>query len=497
MSNRKSRAGKTRRPLVLIGAMLTMFMVAVEATIVATALPSIVADLGGFDQFSWVFAIFLLTQVVAVPIYGRLADLYGRKPMFYSGATIFLLGSTACGFAHSMLALIIFRAVQGIGAGALQPTVYTVMGDIYTAEERARVQGAISGVWGVSAVAGPLLGALIVDHLDWPLVFWINLPIGAAAVVLFSLFLHENVERRQHRIDWQGALLFAIATSALLLALIQGATLPGWAIVALLVVAAAVGAAFFVQQQRSSEPMMQFELWRNRIIATGNLGGLAAGSIMMGVTLILPIYVQGAIGGPPLAAGLVLGAMSISWPAATMMGGRLMAWSSYRAVAALGALVLIAGSVFLLFLTPERGTLWAGAGSLIIGFGMGFTTIVFLVSIQSSVAWEQRGAATASHVFMRMLGQVLGAAVYGAILNFGLHRRAPDAIGLVDKLMDPIQRRMLGGAEMAELIDALAASLHDVYWVSIALSAAALAFALWIPTGLSPRSHAPAAQRVK
>ena len=156
-----------------------------------------------------------------------------------------------------------------------------------------------------------------------------------------------------------------------------------------------------------------------------------------------------------------------------------------------------AGSVFLLFLTPERGTVWAGTGSLIIGFGMGFTTIVFLVSIQSSVAWEQRGAATSSNVFMRMLGQVLGAALYGAILNFGLHSRAPDAMGLVDKLMDPAQRKLLGDAEMGGLIDALAASLHDVYWVSIALAAAALVFALWIPAGLSPRSHAPAGRSVK
>lgn len=486
LSDRKHPHRATRRPLVLVGAIFTMFMVAVEATIVATALPSIVADLGGFDQFSWVFAIFLLSQAVAVPIYGRLADLYGRKTMFFSGATIFLAGSTACGFAHSMLALIVFRAIQGIGAGALQPTVYTVVGDMYAAEERARVQGALSSIWGVSAIAGPLLGAFIVEHLDWPLVFWINLPVGAVAVTLFALFLHEDVVRRPHRIDWQGALLFAVACIALLLAMVQGAVLPRTLVIGLVVVALVLGYVFFRQQRRTPEPMMQLDLWRHRVIATCNLGGLSVGAIMMGVTLVLPIYVQGVMGGTPLAAGLVIGAMSIGWPSATMLGGQLMARTSYRTVAALGAVALTAGSVFLLYLTPERGTWWAGWGALIIGFGMGFNTIVFLVSIQASVPWEQRGVATASNVFMRMLGQAVGAALYGAVLNFGLQQRVPDAAGLVDRLMDPAQRHGLAATEIERLTGAVAASLHEVYWFSAGIALLTLVLALRLPSGLRP-----------
>jgi EmrB/QacA subfamily drug resistance transporter len=469
-----------------------MFMVAVEATIVATALPSIVADLGGFDQFSWVFAIYLLATAVTVPIYGRLADLYGRKPMFFVGATVFLAGSTACGFAHSMIALIVFRAVQGIGAGALQPTIFTVIGDMYGAEGRAKAQGAISAVWGISSVAGPLLGAFIVENLDWPLVFWINLPLGAAAALLFGLFLHENVARHQHRIDWPGALLFAAAATALLLALIQGTVLPRALVIGLVVAAIVLGVAFYRQQRRAREPMMQLDLWNNRIIATCNLGCLFVGAIMLGVTLVLPIFVQGVMGRPPLAAGLVIGAMSIGWPVATTVSGWLMTRTSYRAVAVLGALTLVAGSVFLLYLTPERGPLWAGWGSLIIGVGMGFTTIVFLVSIQSGVAWEQRGAATASNVFMRMLGQVLGAALYGALLNYGIHRRAPEAAGLVNQLIDPAERHALAAAELQHLTDVIGASLHDVYWVSTALAVGALIFALRIPAGLRPDHKAAA-----
>ena len=486
LSDRKSRGRMTHRPLVLLGAVLTMFMVAVEATIVATALPSIVADLGGFEQFSWVFAIYLLATAVTVPIYGRLADLYGRKPMFFVGATVFLAGSTACGFAHSMVALIIFRAVQGIGAGALQPTIFTVIGDIYGAEGRAKAQGAISAVWGVSSIAGPLLGAFIVEHLNWPLVFWINLPVGGAAALLFGLFLHENVARHKHRIDWPGALLFAAAAAALLLALIQGAALPKAVVIGLLVAAVVLGIVFFRQQLRVTEPMMQLDLWRNRVIAISNIGALSVGAIMMGVTLVLPIFVQGVMGQPPLAAGLVIGAMSIGWPAATTVSGWFMTRTSYRTVALTGALILVAGSVFLLFLTSERGPVWAGAGAAIIGIGMGFTTIVYLISIQSGVDWQQRGAATASNVFMRMLGQVVGAALYGAILNYGIQRRAPDAAGMINQLIEPAERHKLAESVVDHLTGVIGASLHDVYWVSTGVAVATLLIALRIPAGLRP-----------
>ena len=471
---------------------LTMFMVAVEATIVATALPSIVADLGGFDRFSWVFAIYLLTQAVSVPIYGRLADLYGRKPMFILGATVFLGGSAACGFAHDMVALIVFRAIQGIGAGALQPIAFTVIGDIYTTEERGRVQGALSSVWGISAIVGPLLGAFIVEHVGWQLVFWINLPIGVAAVAMLGFFLHENVARREHRIDWLGAILFAAGTTALLLALIQGATLSRATLVGLLVAAFALIGGFLWLQGRVREPMMQLDLWRHRVILTANLGTLCTGAIMMGVTSVLPIYVQGVIGGPPLAAGIVIGAMSIGWPAANMIGGRLMGRASYRAIATAGGVALIAGSVVLLMLTPDRGMPWAVVGSLIIGFGMGFTNVVFLVSIQGSVGWERRGAVTSLMVFMRALGQATGAALYGAILNYGLYRRVPGSAGLVDRLMDPVQRHGLAGGEIERLTTAIAGALHEVYWVTGALAVATLLAALRIPLGLKPARGGPA-----
>ena len=212
--------------MIFIAACLADFMVSVEATIVATAIPTIVGDLGGLRLFSWVFGIYLLTQAVTIPIYGRLADIYGRKRVFYAGAGLFLIGSTLCGFAPNMVWLVLFRALQGCGAGGVQPIAMTICGDIYTPSERARVQGLISSVFGVAAVTGPSLGAFLVEHVGWRTVFWVNLPVGAAAVLMISLFLHERIEPRSHQVDYLGSLLMMLAIAALMLVLVQGGSLP-------------------------------------------------------------------------------------------------------------------------------------------------------------------------------------------------------------------------------------------------------------------------------
>ena len=218
-----AQAPSARRTLVLAACLMATFMAAVESSIVATAMPTIVADLGGFNLFAWVFAVYLLTQAVSIPVYGRLADIYGRKKVFYFGAGLFLVGSTMCGFAGNMVALILFRALQGFGAGGVQPIATTILGDIYTPTERAHVQGLVSSVFGVAAVLGPLLGAFLVEQVSWQLVFWVNLPIGVAAIVMIATFLTEPTERHPRRIDYLGSLLLMVAITALMLVLVQGA----------------------------------------------------------------------------------------------------------------------------------------------------------------------------------------------------------------------------------------------------------------------------------
>ena len=235
-----ARTAPTRRTLVLAACLMATFMAAVESSIVATAMPTIVADLGGFNLFAWVFAVYLLTQAVSIPVYGRLADMYGRKKVFYAGAGLFLVGSTLCGFAGNMATLILFRALQGFGAGGVQPISTTILGDIYAPTERAHVQGLVSGVFGIAAVLGPLLGAFLVEQVSWQLVFWVNLPIGIAAIVMIAIFLQESPEQHRRRIDALGSLLLLLAITALMLVLVQGSSLPYPALVAIGVTGLAV-----------------------------------------------------------------------------------------------------------------------------------------------------------------------------------------------------------------------------------------------------------------
>jgi EmrB/QacA subfamily drug resistance transporter len=475
-----------RRSLVLAACIMATFMAAVESTIVATAMPTIVGELGGFNLFSWVFAVYLLSQAVSIPVYGRLADIYGRKRIFYAGAWLFLIGSTLCGFAPNMVWLVVFRTLQGFGAGGVQPIAMTICGDIYTPSERARVQGLISSVFGVAAVAGPSLGAFLVEHVGWRTVFWVNLPVGAAAILMISLFLHERIEPRAHRVDYLGSLLMMVAIGALVLVLVQGSFLPS----GIVWLAAAVGlfglAALIVHEARIPEPMLPLELWRDRVIVISSLGGGLAGAIMMGVSAFLPTYVQGALGRTPLTAGLVLGCMSVTWALASLFGGRLMVRTTYRLTATLGALSLLVGSGVLVLLTPELGVPWASAGSAIMGIGMGLCNTVFIVSIQAAVPWTKRGAATSSCLFLRFIGQALGAATFGAVLNATIQHRAPEAVRLVNRLLEPSSRETLDPALQARLTGLVSAGLHNAYWLAVAMSVVTLLLVLRLPARLSP-----------
>ena len=366
------RPNELRRRLVLAACLIATFMAAVESTIVATIIPTIVSDLGGFNLFTWVFTVYLLTQAVTIPVYGRLADLYGRKPVFFVGTGIFVVGTVLCGLAWNMPSLVWFRALQGCGAGAIQPVAATILGDLYTPAERGRIQGLVASVFGVSAVTGPSLGAFLVAHLSWRAVFWVNVPIGIAAVVMIGVFLQEEVRHRQHRIDWAGSLLLLLAFGSLMIPLVQIGSLSRTALTALTATGVIALVALYVQERRAPEPMLPLELWRNRVIVVGSVGNFTSGAMMMGIAAFLPTYVQGAMGRGPIDGGLVLGAMSVSWALASIAAGRVMIRTSYRVVAILGGLSLSVGCGMLLTLNPDDGPLWASAGSLVVGIGMGF-----------------------------------------------------------------------------------------------------------------------------
>jgi EmrB/QacA subfamily drug resistance transporter len=474
------------RGLVLAAAMMAIVLTATEGSIVATAMPTIVADLGGFELFSWAFAAFLLTQAVSIPIYGRLADLYGRKPVFFAGTSLFLVASLLCGLAWGIGPLILFRALQGAGAGAIQPIATTIVGDIYTPAERARVQGYLSGVFGVAAVFGPPLGAFLVEHASWSFVFWINLPIGAVSFAMLARFLPERRQVRRHQVDYMGSALLALGAGALMLVLIQAQSLTVTTNMAVVLGAALALAALAVHEKRAAEPIFPATLWRNRVIAFGNLGSFTNGALIMAIGAYLPTYVQGAMGGSVLSAGLALAANSVSWAFASVAAGRLMVRTSYRLAAIIGGVSLIAGALLLITLDPARGLVWAISGSFVVGIGMGFCNTAFVVAIQASVGWNERGVATSSYMFMRIVGQSVGAAVFGAVLNFGLYTRAPEAAASINRLLDPALRHSLGAAELGHLSEAVASSLHLVYVIAGLAAVVTLGLACALPAAVSP-----------
>ena len=412
----------THRTLVLAAVMAANFMIAIEATIVSTAMPQIVGQLGGLPLYSWVFAAFLLTQTATTVVFGKLSDLIGRKKVMLVGIAAFLVGSILCGFAWSMPSLIVFRLVQGIGAGAVQPTAITIVGDLYSAHERGKIQGWLASVWAVSAILGPLAGGLIIQYFSWAWIFWMNLPIGALAAAGFWAFLHEKTARGRSKIDHLSAGIFTVAIAAIMADLTALST-SGRLEIGLTTLVALVAVVLFVlQERRSPEPMISLELWGRRPIAAANAASLLAGMVMIGLTTFLPMFVQGVMQKSPLIGGFALSAMVLGWPIGATVGVRGFRRFGVRSVLRVGGVLIPLGSLVFLVLNGESSPIVAGLGSLVIGLGMGLSSSASIILIQEIVDWSERGSVTASYLFARSLGSTFGATVFGAVLNFGLLR---------------------------------------------------------------------------
>jgi MFS family permease len=468
----------THRPLVLAAVMAANFMIAIEATIVSTAMPQIVAQLGGLPLYSWVFAAFLLTQTATTVVFGKLADLAGRKRVMLIGIAVFLFGSILCGFAWSMPSLIAFRLVQGIGAGAVQPTAMTIVGDLYSPHERAKIQGWLASVWALSAVLGPLAGGLIIQHFSWAWIFWMNLPVGALAAAGFLAYLHEKSARGRGRIDHLSAGIFTIAIAAIMADLTSLST-SGRLQIGLTTLVALVAVILFVlQERRSPEPMISLKLWGRRPIAAANAASLLSGMVMIGLTTFLPVFVQGVMQESPLIAGFALSAMVLGWPLGATAGVRIgFRRFGVRAVLRAGGALVPAGALVFVFLSRESSPVVAGLGSLVVGLGMGLFSSASIILIQEIVDWSERGSVTASYVFARSLGSTFGATVFGAVLNFGLLHSGHVAVSS-DQLRELLERGSAYAAGDPGLRGALEQSLHLTFisMFAVALMVAATAF---------------------
>ncbi|HET6726078.1 MAG TPA: MDR family MFS transporter [Gammaproteobacteria bacterium] len=418
------------RGWVLAALMLTEMLAAMDTTIVSTAVPQIVGDLGGFTLFSWLFSIYLLAQTATIPVYGKLADLFGRKPVLIVGTLIFLVGSAACAGAWNMVSLIAFRGLQGLGAGSIMATINTIAGDLFSVRERARVQGWLSSVWGMAAIVGPTLGGAFAEYASWRWIFLINLPIGAAAILLISRYLHEEGAGRRHHVDFAGAALMMLAGSAVILGLLQGGHAWPWLSaqsVGVFGIASLLIAVTFWVERRSVEPIMPGWVWRHRTLVGSNLAAVGMGVVMMGPNTYLPTFAQSVLSLGAIAAGLVLASMSIGWPVASSWSGRLYLRIGFRDAGLLGGLLMFVASIGFVLL-PYPGPIWAiVADQVMLGAGFGLLSTPLLVGIQSAVTWRERGVVTSANIWSRYLGQSLGAAVVAAIFNATMRHQLQQA----------------------------------------------------------------------
>ncbi|WP_200307485.1 MFS transporter [Streptomyces adelaidensis] len=457
------RTGTDRRGPVVAALMLAMGLAAMDSTIVSTAVPQIVADLGGFSVFSWLFSGYLLAVTVTLPVYGKLSDTFGRKPVLIAGAALFLLGSLLCAVAWNMGSLIAFRVVQGLGGGALQGTVQTLAADLYPLKERPKIQSKLSTVWAVSAVVGPGVGGVLATYADWRWIFLINLPLGAAALWLLARHLHEP--RREPagrpRIDWAGALTVFACGGALLTALVQGGVAwawLSWPSLTLLGTGVALIALLVLIERRAAEPIIPGWVWRRRTIAAVNLALGALGLLMVAPTVFLATYAQSVLGLAPVAAGFVVSVWTLSWPVSAALSQHVYRRIGFRDTAVLG-IGAAAAILFAFPFLPYPGEAWQPTLlMLLLGAALGLFQLPLIIGVQSTVEWEERGTATASILFCRQTGQTLGAAMFGAVANGVLAARLGGAGDL-----DHVTSALDSGTTAEPVRRAVADAVHAVY----------------------------------
>ena len=445
-----------RKRRALYGVMLSVFLAAMESTVVSTAMPTVVQSLGGVHIYSWVFSGFLLTSTVTMPVWGRLSDLFGRRPIYLTGLAIFLGGSALSGAAQNMGQLIVFRMVQGIGAGSLMTLGMTIVGDLFGLEQRARKQSYVSGVWGVASLLGPLLGGLLTDHISWRWVFYINLPFGAVAILLLRDALPEG-QRRPHRLDYPGVALFSVGVGALLVGIMEAGRVGRWTgldVLLPLVVSVVTLTAFVALERRTTEPIVPLRLFRFRMVTAASLNGLLSGMAMFGAISFVPLFLQDVGGMSATAAGFVLTPFVLGWVAMSIISARLALRLGYRVLVVSGMACLAAAFLLLARWAPGLTQAVAMRDALVGGIGMGLTFVPMLIAVQSAVPRPDLGAATSMTQFCRTIGGAVGLSVMGAVMV----------------------RRLAAGAPMAD-------ALHSVFTVGLVISVLAFVSAFLVPGG--------------
>lgn len=411
---------RSERGPILLALMLATFLIAIDSTILATAVPTIVHDLGGFDQFPWLFSVYLLAQAASVPVYAKLSDTFGRKPIMYTGIALFLAGSILSAMSWNMTALIVFRAVQGLGAGAITPTTMTIAGDIYTVRERAKAQAYIASVWAISSVAGPTLGGVFSQFVSWRWIFWVNVPLCLVALWMLARNYREQFTRHRRRIDYEGAVLLTVALVLLVLGILEGGQ--GWAWLswqsaACFGIGIALLIGFAVVERRAADPVLAPWVFTSRVVITTSVVALFVGVVLIGLTSFVPTFLEISAGAVPIVSGLAVAALTLDWPISGALAGRFYLKIGFRRTAVIGSILALAGAGLLVWFSLTPSVVLTGVACFVVGLGLGLVANPSLIAAQSSVDGTRRGVVSGSNMLARSVGSSLGVAVFGALAN--------------------------------------------------------------------------------
>jgi MFS family permease len=482
-----------RRRTVTIALILVTSLAAFESTVVSTAMPTIIGDLNGLAVYSWVFSVYLLAATVSMPLYGRLADIHGRRRILLVAIVLFLAGAAACAASRTMTGLILARGLQGLGAGGLVPIALVVSADLYSIRERARVQGVFSSVWGVSSLVGPLLGAGMTMAFGWRSIFSINLPLGLLAFVLVARNMRESRLPAPDPFDIRGAAFLVTGITALLFSFLHGASdsLGPGARLALVAVSVLALSALVRGQAESEHPLLPMALFAQAETAAPYVGGVLLGTTIFGVDTFVPLFVQGARGGTAAAAGAVVTPLMLFWATSATLAARAIVAFGFRRTARVGALLILAGFVGLIVAArTDAAVLWISGACAFIGAGLGPSSLAQVLAIQHAAREKERGAATSLVPFFRTVGGSLGVGALGGILSAGLRSRLGSAADTAGQLMSRHGAGEAGAASLA-LRHAIEASLLPVFAVLLGLAVVNVAVTSWFPGSVERPAPGP------
>ncbi|NEW07572.1 MFS transporter [Paenibacillus sp. SYP-B3998] len=486
------KKAQNKTGVIVAGLLLAILMASMDNTIVATAMGTIVGELGGLDKFVWVTSAYMVAEMAGMPIFGKLSDMYGRKRFFVFGILVFMLGSVLCGTAESIVQLSIYRAIQGIGGGALVPIAFTIMLDAVAPENRGKLGGLFGAVFGMSSIFGPLLGAYITDYMNWKWIFYINLPLGLLAFVMIAFFYKESHIHSKQPIDWLGAISLVGAIICLMFAMELGGKQYAWdsaQIIGLFAGFALLAALFVFIETRAEEPIISFSMFKSRLYATSNIIGMLSGAAFITASVYIPIFIQGVLGGSATSSGLVLLPMMLGSVVTATLGGFLMNKLSYRSIMIPTLLILVVGIGLLSTITADLSRLTITFYMILIGLGIGASFSVLSNAAIHSFSSRQRGSASATLNFLRSLGMTLGITIFGILQSHSLTRNlteafagsgegnVPQGINFSDPhaLLDPATRNQIPPQALDRITDGLSSSIAVTFaW---GLLPAILAFA--------------------